>query len=128
MSGVDDLVAFCRARLDEAERTASGARGIIPVRRPGDGSGHARPRHVDQQMLDMYVATFKPERMLNRIAADRRIVDDYAEALRIQAGGSETGREEGRRQALELACKAIAALHSDHRDFLEKWQLGRTRA
>lgn len=40
-----DLIAFLKARYDEAEEMATFARGQVPLRRPGDGSGHARPHH-----------------------------------------------------------------------------------
>lgn len=60
--------------------------------------------------------------MLSDVEAKRRMVDEYAEALRILSGFRETGYEEGRRGALELACRALALPYADHADYREGWK------
>lgn len=76
---MDDLAAFLRACLDKDEEIATWARGTIPVRRPGDGSGNVRPlRRADEQTRDLYSAIFRPERVLAEVEAKRRILDEHA--------------------------------------------------
>lgn len=47
-------------------------------------------------------------RELRSVAAKRRIVDAYEEALQVQDGFRETSDEVGRREALEFAVRALA--------------------
>ena len=76
----DTLVAFLTARLAEDEEMATWARGTVPVSRPGDGSGRVRPfRRKDEAALDMYSATFRPERMLDDLAAKRRLLHAHSQ-------------------------------------------------
>ncbi|MEV4174004.1 DUF6221 family protein [Nonomuraea sp. NPDC049709] len=132
----DDLVAFLRARLNEAERMASWARGTIPVRRPGDGSGNVRPlRRADQQALDMYSAAFRPERMLADIAAKRLIVHAHGQAHECISllDGGDASTVDGKpweywepRDTTEhgpcLVLRCLALPYADHHDYREEWR------
>lgn len=122
------LIAFLRARLDEAETMANTARGSIPVRRPSDGN--ARPRRVDQQMLDMYVVTFKPERMLADIEAKRRIIDEHA-ITQTYATGQDLRRVQidvcktcSNKHGVPCATlRALALPYTGHPGYQPEWRL-----
>lgn len=126
MSG--DLVSLARYHLDEDERIARAASPSPWVEGGyGDFGWTARSEaYLDPTVLDArdllsievsdsergkadlaHIIRHQPARALRAVAARRRIVDAYAEALRIQDGYKEIGREEGRREALEMAVRAI---------------------
>lgn len=92
-----DLVEFLRARLDEDEQ-------------PCEGVG---------EYSDCYMFS---ERRLRDVEAKRQIVTAYADALSIQNGFAEVPREVGTREALELACKALALPYADHPDYRPEWR------
>ena len=115
---MDDLVAFLRARLDDSEQVAKAALagwGTMPFGR-SSGTG------INAEAL-LHAALHSPARVLREVAAKRKVMDEYAEALRILDGFRETGYEEGRREALELACRAIALPYADHENYREEWAL-----
>ncbi|MFD1546992.1 DUF6221 family protein [Nonomuraea guangzhouensis] len=105
---MDDLIAFLRAQFDEDEQTSQYA-GVDCWHECGD----ADLAHHDR---------FDSARVLRAVETGRRLVDEYADALRVQGGFRETGYEEGRREALELACRLRAQEYADHDDYQERWK------
>ncbi|MFI7125972.1 DUF6221 family protein [Nonomuraea sp. NPDC050153] len=105
---MDDLITFLKARLDEID--------------PNDF--HDRTE-CDLGKLQVFgdCSCKVPDQVRRSVEAGRRLVDEYAEALRIQDGFRETGWEEGRREALELACRLRAQDYADREGFEERWKL-----
>jgi len=136
----DDLVVFLRARLAEDVRAAiatlkpevvvgshrgkpiprwavhGSGRGLID-----EGGGTVRAKDIFPAEAE-HVVRHDPARVLREIEAKRRIVDAYAEALRIQDGFRETTGEMMRRTAIEMACLAYAVAYADHPDHREEWK------
>lgn len=91
----DLLIAFLRARWDEEEQMAC-------THQSGIANAWA-PRTIED------------------IKAKRRILDEYADALRIRDGFRETGYEEGRREALEMACQSLTLPYASHPAYRREW-------
>lgn len=129
----DELVAFLRARLDEDEHLAGAASPapwsanaehdeVLAIDGETVADGFALSGRQLRATVD-HIVRHDPLRVLREVEAKRKIVDEYAEALRILDGFRETGWEEGHREALLLACKVLAAAYADHSDYRTEWRL-----
>jgi len=141
MDGMDDLVQFLRARLDEDEQAAAAASDgpWTPWRKarlhglgqlehavmlPGDGIG-SRATIVTASWLDAeHIARHNPARVLAEVDAKRRILDlheaaefEYADAdvcLSCDSGGP-----------LPYPCPTVRLLalpYADHPDYHDEWR------
>lgn len=108
-----DLIAFYRARLDELEQAARQTTEEEYAWNVGVSTSYGSIDHAELHT---------PSWALRDVEAKRRIVDEYDEALRTLSGFRESGYEEGRREALELACRALALPYADHRDYQKRWK------
>lgn len=137
MSGVDDLVAFCRARLDEAEQTALDwqrhKEALTEQFMNDPRRQHVRLRRepvTDAQIAEYaYKARFDPDRMLADIAAKRRILDEHAieqtravgEGLRVV--DVDVCRTCSNKHGVPcLTVRLLAEPYADHPDYQEKWK------
>lgn len=120
-----DLVRLARRHLDEDERVARAAAdgdsgrwfmgekwNVYRTEDVGCCEDREHNRLVaygNVKSQSEHIERHDPARVLQAVAAKRRVVDAYAEALRIQAfaGAREYGHEEATREALELAVRAI---------------------
>lgn len=75
------------------------------------------PNHHNSWLL-----MYDPARVLRSIPARRRIVEAYAETLRIQEGYSEIGSETATRETLHAVCLAYAADYADKPDYRDEWR------
>lgn len=125
-----ELVAFLRAQLDEEERearmaatmTGAGGRWVLAddiTLRSADGA--VKVAEVEPKFAT-HLARYDPERILAEVAAKRRIIDEYAGALRIQHGFRETSPEVARREALELVCRLLALPYAGRPGYQEVWR------
>src|SRR5689334_2114656 len=111
MSGVDDLIAFLRARLDEDEAGARAAKQDLSglwtfVQTPGgrskvtDDLGYSvsETDDVDSQpwFAQPHIARWDPARVLAEVEAKRRIVDltDFDAQFPDHAGGYDSACED----------------------------------
>jgi hypothetical protein len=115
MSGMDDLVTWLRAQLDEDERVARSA-ASFPYQAPSNAPWE-RERIIAERVggrsravaTHRIVATFaNPARVLAEVDAKRRILD---EAIRLESYDSEF-------QFLEL----LALPYADRPGYLEEWR------
>jgi len=141
---MDDLIAFWRARLDDAElaaRNAGGERwdftGInceVRVREPSGGLGRiiAYCRHgspvAEDLALTIHIGHNDPYRALRQVEADRELLARYREAAIHLAGNAATMPDSQLQAALaaqgaQLAViRDRAAVWDDHPDYLDKWK------
>lgn len=112
---IDALVEFLRARLDEDVEHAEGVRG-------GDWEDRSAWEDLAPEVI-YHARWHDPDRVLREVEAKRKVVDAYAEALRILEGFREVGHETGNREALELACKAFAAAYATDPQFRAEWRV-----
>ncbi|WP_053207932.1 DUF6221 family protein [Jiangella muralis] len=141
-----ELVAFLRARWDEAEATASAAavRPIVASSSMYGTPGDRKPRQADAfgviwyrhddgwngsdrgtfEAGEAHFAMFDPAYVLADIAAKRRIVDMYERAVRVEAGETDARlrpfwTEE--RAAFQRAVEALATAYATHPDYRPEW-------
>jgi hypothetical protein len=109
VSGVDDLVQWLRAQLDEDERIArenSDGRGLA------DGFPDYRTySDGDTAAADEYIEHFGPARVLREIEAKRRIVDRYAWL-----------REHGDTGGTAWVLPLLALPYADRPGYREEWR------
>jgi uncharacterized protein DUF6221 len=110
---VDDLIAFARARLDEA---AAGAWSVHDVARcdallyeEDMGAAAARTPDCDCGF---------PARVLREVEAKRAILDAYVHA----DGNSPRDRDRGRWDAMHATVRLLAAIDRDHPDYRPEWK------
>lgn len=135
MGGMDDLVQFLRARLDEDEQTAAAASDgpWTPWRRkallhglgqlehavtlPGEGVGSRASIATASWMDAEHIARHDPARVLAEVDAKRRIIVDYeryiAERRRAMGGWYEGGSP---------ILTFLAAVYAEHPDYRDEWR------
>lgn len=126
----DDLIAFLRARLDDDEQIAQATMWDGSDNIPGwylSASATVETGgdtfYAGDRTVANHIERHDPARVLREVEAKRRILDEYTDALRILDGFRETGWEEGRREALEMACRVLALPYADHHDFRGEWRV-----
>lgn len=115
---MNDLIAFLRVRLDEAEEAARKA-----DKEPRKRGGLPRATHVAYSLeaggfgLDWqgFTLVWDPARVLADVAAKRRIVG-RCEAILADGDGPAQG-------LASLVLLELAAEHDDHEDYREGWRL-----
>ena len=130
MSRTDALVAFTKARLDEAERTiyreGTPPHGVIAwltYNQPDGSMGYTTVAHGDSGVWvadgkelpepASVLVVYDPKRALRDIAAKRAVVAEYEASVRsVGEGLSRTRRN------LVLA---LAAVWEDHPDYRAEW-------
>jgi hypothetical protein len=112
---VTDIVEFLRARLDEDEDAAH--RATAPA-----GWTDVQVAGLVMYKLTDHAERWTPQRVLREVEAKRRIVEDYAARdgdVDLMLGPDcRRQREWG---GLRLAVLALAAAHSDHPDYQQRW-------
>jgi hypothetical protein len=114
MNGMDELIAFLRARLDEDVKVARDATfwtGGVP-----EWTARAEPDGV-------HIARHDPARVLADVAAKRRIIAEYAG--RDQDVDLMLGRyteRQGQWAGLHLAVRLLALPYAGHPDYREEWK------
>lgn len=120
---MSDLVEFLKARLDEDERMATAARGVVPLPgRPADGK--ARARVFATHMRDMYLNAFTPSRALVEIEAKRRIIGEHRDDGYGNCYGCGMNAYEDMCSGID-DCPTLCALalpYADHRDYRDEWR------
>jgi hypothetical protein len=81
MRGVDDLVTWLRAQLDDDERVAR-----VVMAEPGGFYIEAETDDTNVMTIGAHVYRWTPKRVLAEVDAKRRMVD---EAIRLESYGSE---------------------------------------
>jgi hypothetical protein len=138
---MDDLIAFLRARWDDEEAEARSAAEVYGARwwwNPSWGLVKGDPDNDPEATsifsigeenvaevwseVGPHIARHDPSRALREVEAKRKVVEEYAEALRVAGGYRETRYEEGRREALELVCRAYGAAYADRSDYRPEWK------
>jgi len=121
-----DITAFLAARLDEREQLARAVQHAV-----GDqfdalmgALGEAHEPGWRYGIVPLYLRSHDPARVLAEVKAKRKVVTEYATALRqpdaIFAG---TERVTGFLLALEMACRALASPYADHPDYNPAWRV-----
>lgn len=115
---MSDLIEFLRARLDEDERIASDA---LEHGSGTDHRYHAAPGggFLGGIALGSHHYRHNPTRELSVVKADRAIVALYE---RQAAKASENAMQEDRAWTLEPVLCHLAAIWSDHPDYLAEWR------
>jgi hypothetical protein len=106
MSG--DLIAFLRARLDEDE---AAAKAVLDLNWTG-GEGHIGL----STSASLHIARHTPARVLREVAADRKLLAAYDEAVNGPAA------DLGVADALEAVIRDRAAAHDGHPDYRQEWK------
>ncbi|MEU0370627.1 DUF6221 family protein [Streptomyces sp. NPDC006283] len=129
------LVQFVRERLDYDEQLARWAEGQSPAwyassasdepNNPDracvvNGKDESITGDTDAGYAD-HIRTHDPERTLLRVAADRSLVEAYADVADLDTDDPEPSFASGRAVGLGIAVRALAALHSGHRDYQSTW-------
>ena len=137
MSGVDDLVAFLRARLDEdsaaAKKAAPEGEAWELDNVPEDSARIeiASPHEWEVVVYDEgrpsrgqaeHILRWQPARVLREVEAKRRIVDEYNEVRRMDRPEPEPEYAVGRAVGLGEAVRLLALPYSDHPDYREEWR------
>lgn len=119
----DSLVAFLRARLDEAAAKAQAAK-------PGpwhvDG-GSVYATHPTDEVVDYtesadHIARHDPARILREIEADRALLAEYEAVADMDTSDPEPEFAYGRAVGLGIAVRYRAVRFADHPDYREKWR------
>jgi hypothetical protein len=137
-TGAEALVAFVLARLDHAERLALAVKPLGAAHEEGevprfDSFFHGRfSRDTGQAWYEPadveFFASQDPQRVLEDLAAKRRLVELYAEARRNAIDYREDYTLAGDRpwsvkaDSLELAVQVIALPWAHHPDYQESWR------
>ncbi|MFI1580031.1 DUF6221 family protein [Embleya sp. NPDC020630] len=132
----DDLVAFLRARLDEAAHDANAAAseigpdwyydaesGSVASRREHDMVATGAQDQLGPER-GAHIARHDPARVLRDVAARRRIVENYTKVCGYGRGGY-TPRDEAyvlAEGALATTIKILATVYADHPDYQEAWK------
>lgn len=132
---MSDPVAFLAARLDEDEATATRAAECDKLRMlgaerglpPGDWSwlaDYGQPQPGDIALIDHQVR-FDPARELREVAAKRRLIERYKNAVAAVTAGSvvsfRAGQDDGYAQACLDAIRDATAAWADHPDYDQEW-------
>lgn len=123
----DDLIAFCRARLDEvaaaaravgADRieTASGMweTKYLVLHQPDGGT--KATAELDADLAD-HIARHNPTRVLADVEAKRQIIDEYEQVAWVMIPWAVE-----RANALRVVLKSLAAVDADHPEFRDIWR------
>jgi len=122
------LTEFVADRLAEDEAAAKAANGLDWLEDDGDEPGDSWILNEHMHLFEtdtvtaVHVTRHDQARVLREVEAKRAILAAYQEALTIQAGFKEVSSEEANREALEMACKALAAAYSDHPGYDPAWK------
>lgn len=131
MGGMDDLVQFLRARLDEDEQTARAAGGTwwAPPDLPGQvhDSGGV---NIEAKLPSFaaHIARHDPARVLAEVDAKRQIIDWHERQCTCDpctADGNElpnTGRPDGGYGDDCPTLRLLALPYADHPDYREEWR------
>ena len=128
---MSDLAAFLNARLDEDEAAArdayyEGQRWITEeegVYRYPVFSDPVNPAYADQELVQMadrkrdarHIARWDPARVLREVEAKRKIIAEADRSMKSIPFGH-------RYDFALMTLRALAAVYSDHPDYLEEWR------
>jgi hypothetical protein len=118
VSGVDDLIAFLRARLDEDERVAL----------DGERYWHGIRVESATEAEENHVRRWDPARVLAEVEAKRRILDDIVgEATGLDMSVDMDRRIGARDEATEpylgdQLLRLLGLPYADHPDYREEWR------
>ena len=102
MTGVDDLVAFLRARLDEDETAATAGVQWFSTDDLAPNGGFSRAAQAAKRGDIRSVGAWHPARVFREVEAKRVIVDSHV--------------------ATAAMLRLLAAVYSDHPDYREEWK------
>ena len=113
MTGMDDLVTWLRAQLDEDERYAREARpgpwtadgGMVYVNHPTD-------EVVNYTESAEHIARWDPARVLREVEAKRKIIDE------LERCGPTTDGHAG----LRFAVQCLALPYADRSGYRDEWR------
>jgi hypothetical protein len=129
----EDLVAFLRARLDEdAELANSGESWSAFDESPSSATRRVDVDHSIERVVactrswrGLHIARHDPARVLAEVAAKRRVIADYKDAVRtLNAAGPGTPPHDimtGATNTYLRTLRLLAAVYADHPDYLPKW-------
>ena len=136
---MDDLVKFIQDRSDETEAAALAwgrgpweVRGGYDVFVPGTQTGHIAGAH--EASVASHIARHDPDRTLREVASVRAVVAAYQDAIARHAAEADWlaignpdedvvyVRMRATAEALEMVCRQIAAIDSDHPEYRETWK------
>jgi hypothetical protein len=125
---IDDLISWLRSVWDDEERTAL----AVPEGRRSwhvDGgsvvAGHPTDEVVDwvhDEGAAEHIALHDPARVLRRIEADRRILDEYQKALDRRRRHPEDLAAAGALLQMVRVIKLMAESLADHPGYREEWK------
>jgi hypothetical protein len=132
-------VEFLRAGLDEEEAVARATAWSLSTRiynaweavPPEDEDGAWRIRQKNKPFVLLaceseettrHIARHDPDHVLRKVAANRRLVDAYAEVEDMDTGDdAEPEFAYGRAAGLGIAVRLLALTYSDRPGYLPKW-------
>lgn len=118
------LAEFVAARLAEYETSPAPGRRALDDLRFELKRGDPYEQHLSSRIedgLDAQTAAWQ-ERALREAASLRKILAAYKAIAIGFTHVTENAYEFARREALEMACEAIAAIWSDHPDYDPAWR------
>lgn len=125
-----ELVAFYRARLDEAEQLARDAIAPAAMYPYGDTSLPRMPVESWPDEARGYLggpwgehcAAHDPTAVLADVAAKRALLDQLGDAEIYAAPSYAALRDVGRADGLRLAVRLLAAVYAGHPDYRQEWR------
>jgi hypothetical protein len=120
MSGMDELIAFLRARLDEDEQVALAAKG----HRVFDGTGIVADRDRSVTLgshVATHIARHDPARVLADVEAKRQIIEGFAELHHNPARHTDAVLHL-QWNVLRHVVLVLAQPFADHPDYREEWR------
>lgn len=129
MAGVDDLIAFLKARLDEDEHWAHMAEAGWPPENALAASED--PKHYPFMATDItpskatFIRRHDPARVLREVEAKRRLLElawDADQTDRLLDEEIAREAKPGEVTTGGLILRAMAAIYSDHPDYRPEWK------
>ena len=125
MAGVDDLIAFLCARLDEDEDTAlnmlADCRDWTPAGREVWTNGFVLAE-ASSEFSAGHIARHDPARVLRDVEADRKLLAAYAEGVEFYMRPENIVHPAGELTGLRYAIQCRAERFSDHPDYRQEWK------
>ena len=129
---MSDLITFLSARLDEDERYAKAALSSPESANSGngvralDGKLAIRPSAMSDA-LALHFVRHDPARVLREVEAKRRILQEHEptqqDATRCRVCTAIAGGHATRFRAPCWTLVLLAAVYSDHPDYMQEWKL-----